>query len=102
MIFDQFKSLEAENYELFRRFSCFAGESCERSWANLLLYKDTYNWRYKVIENRLWIASFEKAYLFFPLGCHIGVELLAGYFQEFAAFSLIFCGLRYKVNPDVF
>ncbi|MBR7144949.1 MAG: DUF2156 domain-containing protein [Lentisphaeria bacterium] len=85
MIFDQFKSLEAENYELFRRFSCFAGESCERSWANLLLYKDTYNWRYKVIENRLWIASFEKAYLFFPLGCHIGVELLAGYFQEFAA-----------------
>ena len=53
MIFDQFKSLEAENYELFRRFSCFAGESCERSWANLLLYKDTYNWRYKVIENRV-------------------------------------------------
>ena len=24
------------------------------------------------------------------------------YFQEFTAFSLIFCGLRYKVNPDVF
>ena len=85
MIFDQFKYLETENYELFRQFSArFAGESCERSWANLLLYQDSYHWQYKVIENRLWIASFEQAYLFFPLGGFVAPEILGAYFQKFA------------------
>ena len=85
MIFEQFKFLSAEDYSVVRTFRTFAGESCERSWANLLLYKDTYNWRYKVIDNRLWIVSFEKAYLFFPLGNFPEPELLATFFREFAA-----------------
>ena len=85
MIFEQFKILEAADYDIIRSFRSFSGESCERSWANLLLYKDTYNWRYKVIDDRLWIVSFEKAYLFFPLGNFPEPELLATFFREFAA-----------------
>lgn len=85
MIYDQFKFLQSDDYELFRGFSSlYASESCERSWANLMLYQDTYHWRYKIIDGRLWIASFEESYLFFPLGAFISPEELAAYWQQFA------------------
>ena len=82
---DQFELLKVGDYELFRSFSmadCL--ESCERSWANLLLYGDTYCWRRAVIGNRLWIASFEEHYLFFPLGEFIKPEELKLCWQSFA------------------
>ena len=84
MLYDDFKRLEAENYELFRQYSVdHAGESCERSWANLMLYSDTYDWHYSLLENRLWIVSFKESYIFFPLGGFIEPEELARYYQSF-------------------
>ena len=87
MVIEQFKKLSAADYELFCSFrkKMFA-ESCERSWANLLLYADTYNWQWAVIEDRLWIASFEEEYIFFPLGEFMPPAVLKMYYQEF-------CGL---------
>ena len=85
MMDECFKSLTADDYELFCRFKKNQPSgSCERSWANLLLYSDTYSWHWAVIENRLWIASFEESYLFFPLGDFTVPEELKLYWQKFA------------------
>ena len=84
MLYDDFKRLEAENYGLFHQFSVdFAGESCERSWANLMLYSDTYDWHFSLLENRLWIVSFKESYIFFPLGDFIAPDELARHYQCF-------------------
>ncbi|MBO5923994.1 MAG: DUF2156 domain-containing protein [Lentisphaeria bacterium] len=84
MKYDQFELLEPGEYGLFRSFfQSWSVESCERSWANLLLYSNTYFWRRAVIENRLWIASFEENYLFFPLGAFPAPEELKMYYRSF-------------------
>ncbi len=87
MIYEHFRSLGPGDHRLFYDLSKdFAGESCERSWGNLLLYQDTYNWQYCVKDEHLWIASFQEAYIFFPLGNFIAPEELAGYYRNFADF----------------
>ncbi len=84
MLYDDFKRLGVEYYELFHQYSVdFAGESCERAWANLMLYCDTYDWHFSLSENRLWIVSFKEAYIFFPLGDFIAPEELGKHYQKF-------------------
>jgi hypothetical protein len=85
MVFGDFRLLTADDYELFCSFGKeYSAESCERSWANLLLYADTYFWQRAVFENHLWIASFEENYLFFPLGEFLPPEKLKQYWLSFA------------------
>ena len=71
MIYNNFKLLAPGDHGLFEDFCKYRprpSESCEHSLANLLLYRNTYFWRWMVLENRLWIASLEQKYLLFPQG----------------------------------
>ncbi len=79
-----FKPLDSSAFEKFACYAPFFGESCERSWANLQLYNNTYNWQFAELDNRLYIASFEEAYIFFPLGEMVAPEELQKHLLEFA------------------
>ena len=80
-----FKALDNAAYGIFRKYILPGMESCERSWANLQLYSETYHWQYAEINGRLWVASFEESYIFFPLGDLISPEELQSELQSFAA-----------------
>lgn len=78
-----FLPLSAGEYALYKSFADPGQESCERSWANLLLYIDSYQWHYAVQKDRLWVTSFKKGYLFFPADGSIAPEELAVTLQDF-------------------
>ena len=87
MIYNNFKLLAPGDHGLFEDFCKYRprpSESCEHSLANLLLYRNTYFWRWMVLENRLWIASLEQKYLLFPQGDFPAPEVLKEYWQSFA------------------
>ena len=79
-----FKPLDGTAFEVFDSFvkNCSTG-SCERSWANLQLYSNTYRWQWALLEDRLWIGSFEAAYLYYPLGDACPPELLLKNLTDF-------------------
>lgn len=79
-----FKKIDPSFYPVYRSFAgTFFPESCERSWANLLLYMHTYDWHAAVINDNLWIASFRENYIFFPLGRMIEPAVLSTVLKEF-------------------
>jgi hypothetical protein len=82
-----FRVLDGSEFELFTDF-CKENRtfSCERSWANLQLYSDTYNWHCANLHGRLWIASFDAGFMFYPLGENTPPDLLC---LELAAFKQI-------------
>ena len=86
MFKNKFVRLEPDFYDIYRQFPLGVfSESCERSWANLLLYMPIYDWHAAVINSRLWIASFNTSYIFFPIGDIAAPTELAGVLKEFAA-----------------
>lgn len=103
---EDFKPLDGSWADIFHKYAAqrLADGSCERAWCNLRLYCDTYNWQCAECDDRLWIASFESGYIFFPLGELPGVELLAERLQEFAAIcgKNIICGDIPCNYPELF
>ena len=93
-----FLPLSAREYALYESFADPGEESCERSWANLLLYIDSYQWYSAVLEGCLWTASFKNGYLFFPAAGSIEPEKLARRLQEF---QLLCSGNETAVCGDV-
>ena len=79
-----FRVLDGSEFELFTDF-CKENRSfsCERSWANLQLYCDTYNWHCAILHGRLWIASFEAGFIFYPLGENTPPDLLRSELDAF-------------------
>ena len=89
MQISDYKRIDPAFESVYRTFSAAnLQESCERSWANLLLYMATYDWHAWVSDDRLWIASFKENYIFFPLGKVIEPEALKVVLGEFA----LLCG----------
>ena len=77
MLKSRFKHLEPDFYDIYRQFSDgFTSSSCERSWANLMLYMPVYDWHAAVISECLWVASFKEKYIFFPAGRAVDPETL--------------------------
>lgn len=66
---EDFQLLTPENYQFVVQFNqVYPGESCEWSLSNLLLYRDTYLWHWAVIDERLWVVSFDQRYMLYPKG----------------------------------
>lgn len=83
---EDFQLLTAENYAAVVEFNkAYPSVSCEWSLSNLLLYCDTYRWHFAVKENRLWIASFQEQYLFYPKGSPIDPGEFSCIFRNLAA-----------------
>ena len=82
-----FRPLDNSSYGIFTEFTeKFFTESCERSWINLQLYRDTYSWRYCRIDHRLWIGSLAAGYIFYPIGEDLPPQDLFRHLAEFAGY----------------
>ena len=84
MNIEDFKPLNGECRSLLKRLLPADPESCERSWVNLLLYCDSYSWRWFFDGKYLWIASFEEAYSFFPPSENCPPEVVKNFLSGFA------------------
>ena len=83
---ENFQLLTSENYAAVVEFNkAYPSVSCEWSLSNLLLYCDTYRWHTAVKDGRLWIASFQEQYLFYPKGSPIAPDEFTRIFRELAA-----------------
>ncbi len=68
----EFQEITLDDQAIFADFlSRFPTESCERGWANLRLYRDSYDWHYAVVDGRLLTVSFRSGHVQFPLGADL-------------------------------
>lgn len=81
-----FQRLVPAHRELFRDFMRrFPTVSCERAWANLRLYRDSYDWHFAILDDHLVMVSFRSGHVQYPVGTELAPPELAALLRRVAA-----------------
>ena len=81
-----FQRVSPDSRALFGDFlRRFPTPSCERAWANLRLYRDSYDWHFAVVDDHLVTVSFRSGHVQYPLGEELAPAALAELLTRAAA-----------------
>mgnify|MGYP000870051493 CR=1 FL=1 len=81
-----FEPIAPGDRDIFLAYQCrFPLPSCERGWANLRLYRDSYDWHFRIVDGRLITVSFRSGHVQFPLGEELPPAALATLLRQVAA-----------------